>query len=328
MPFGAGLNNSGYDSIVTSYDYESPLTEYGAYTAKYNATKELIASHAKVKFQEVAPPKEASRVAYPTLKPEGQILLSEYLNDINEVYSSEHIIPMELLPINNKSGQSFGYILYRQKNVNIPANGILKISGYVRDTVLVFINGILVSKAPKTHVDLNNFGFWKKHDSTLLLTPKALANVTLDLVVENFGRNNFGALVDFKQFKGLTEPVYLNEQELKNWLIKPIEFKKSANIKMARSKWNLIKQTNVPAFYKFSWNITGRPQDTFVDMSGWNKGITIVNGFVLGRHFLLAALQSLYLPAPFLKSGQNDIIVFEHYNALNSLKFSDKPVWK
>lgn len=254
------------------------------------------------------------------------MFLSDYLNNIGEEYSSENIIPMELLPINNNSGQSFGYILYRQRNINIPANAVLKISGYVRDTVMVFINGVLVSKAPKSKADLENFGFWRKYNSSTVVTLKPLKNVTLDLVVENFGRNNYGKIKDFRQFKGLTDPVYLNDNELKNWVIKPIEFKKSTNKKMVQWKWSSPKETNRPAFYKFSLNITGQPQDTFVEMSGWNKGVTIVNGFVLGRHFFLATVQTLYLPAPFLQTGHNDIIIFEHYNAPNVLKFSSKPL--
>lgn len=302
------------------------MTEYGTYTAKYNVTKQLIAAHTKVKLREVPAPSEGLRIAYPELKPEGQLLLSEYLNDINEEYSSKYIIPMELLPNNNNSGQSYGYILYSQKNINITANAILKISGYVRDTVLVFINGVLVSKAPKTHADLNGFGFWKLYNSTLVLTSKALTNVTLDLVVENFGRNNYGALKDFRQFKGLTEPVFLNDHELLNWVLKPLEFKRSSNMKMSQRKWNSVKETNVPAFYKFSLNVTGQPRDTFLDMTGWNAGLSIVNGFVLGRHFFLASLKTLYLPAPLLKSGHNDIIIFEHFSSPKVLKFSNKPI--
>lgn len=233
---------------------------------------------------------------------------------------------MELLPINKNSGQSFGYILYRQKNINIPANAVLKISGYVRDTVLVFINGKLVSKAPKSKADLSGFGFWKQHNSTLVLTTNALTNATLDLVVENFGRVNYGLLQDFRQFKGLTAPVYLNNHELEDWFIKPLEFKKSDNVALAKWGWSQVLDLNAPSFYKFSLNITGKPQDTFVDMSGWSKGVTIVNGFVLGRHFFVGVVKTLYLPAPLLKSGINDIIIFEHYSSPNVLKFSNKPL--
>ena len=34
-----------YVPDVTSYDYDAPLSESGQYTAKYNATKEMIAAY-------------------------------------------------------------------------------------------------------------------------------------------------------------------------------------------------------------------------------------------------------------------------------------------
>lgn len=326
LTYGGGTNNSGFSPIINSYDYDSPLTEYGGYTAKYNVTKQLIASHTKVKLREVEPPKEGSRIAYPELKPEGQILLADYLNTIQEEYPSEDVIPMEMLPINNNSGQSFGYILYRKKNIDIPLNVVLKISGYVRDTALVFINGTLVSKPPKSKEDLNTFGFWKQYNASLALSNEYLKNVSLDFLVANFGRNNYGAIKDFRQFKGLTSPVYYNNHVLKDFFIKPLEFKKSSNSKLRQSKWDTLKNTNVPAFYKFSFNITGQPEDTFIDMTDWKHGLAIVNDFVLGRHFFLASVQTLYLPAPLLKTGQNDIIILEHYSSPGVLKFSSKPI--
>lgn len=40
-------------------------------------------------------------------------------------------------------------------------------------------------------------------NSTITLTEAALKGATLDLVVENNGRNNYGNLDQFQQFKGL-----------------------------------------------------------------------------------------------------------------------------
>ena len=42
----SGLEFSpSYVPDVTSYDYDAPLTESGQYTAKYNATREMIAAY-------------------------------------------------------------------------------------------------------------------------------------------------------------------------------------------------------------------------------------------------------------------------------------------
>ena len=51
--------------------------------------------------------------------------------------------------------------------------------------------------------------------------------VILDLLVENMGRANYGRPHEFMQKKGLWEgPVLLDGQELKDWEIVPLEFKK------------------------------------------------------------------------------------------------------
>lgn len=232
---------------------------------------------------------------------------------------------MEKLPINNNAGQSYGYITYRKSNLSISANSTLRINGYVRDTVMVLINGKLVSKVPTNVTDICEFGFWTVGNSTLNLPEENFESATLDLIVENMGRVNYGKINNFHQFKGLIEDVFINKEKLVNWEIIPFEFKKSWNRNL--SSWNK-QTTSAPALYKFQLDITDAPQDTFIDMSHWVKGITIVNGFVLGRHFFVGPEQSLYLPAPLLIKGKNDIIVFEHYDSPRTLKFSDSPIFE
>ena len=45
--FMNGANKVGLNIVhdTTSYDYDAPLSECGQYTAKYNATREMIASY-------------------------------------------------------------------------------------------------------------------------------------------------------------------------------------------------------------------------------------------------------------------------------------------
>lgn len=233
---------------------------------------------------------------------------------------------MELLPINNNTGQSFGYIVYSQRNLHIPAGAILKIAGYVRDTALVLVNGKLVSPVPRTAFALNGFGFWRLHNSTLKLTDVDLHDATLDIVVENFGRNNFGHLEDFFQYKGLTEGVYLDGEELLNWSITPLEFKSKFNSEL--KGWQPVRQlTSTPALYRFQLEIDHEPRDTYLDMRQWTKGIIVVNNFVLSRYFSIGPQLAAYLPAPLLKKGINEIFVFEHYDASGTLKFSNEPIF-
>lgn len=308
---------------TNSYDYDAPLTEYGSYTDKYYAVKELISAHNPIKTYIPDTPDLKSLVAYEQLEATEQLLLSEVIDTVNYKYSSKNIMPMEMLPINYNSGQSYGYIVYRKININIPSSSKLRISSYVGDTVLVMIDGILVSKPPKSKLDIDGFGFWKLENSTLDLPDKEMKNVTLDLAVENFGRNSQGRVL----FKGLTGDVFINDEKVQDWQIIPMEFKKTW-INTLNGWHNTTNRISTPALYKFSLYIEDQPEDTYVDMRDWTKGLIIVNGFVLSRHFFFGPQQSAYLPAPFLKSGNNTIIVFEHYNATDVLTFSDRPIFE
>ena len=69
-------------------------------------------------------------------------------------------------------------------------------------------------------------------------------------------------------------------------------------------------QPVAPAFYRFFLQVVF-PADTFLDMDGWGKGCVVVNGFTLGRFWSLGPQRRLYLPAPLLIQGLNEVIVFE-----------------
>lgn len=72
---------------------------------------------------------------------------------------------------------------------------------YIR-SLKVLINGQLVSPALKSAEGLDGFGFWRLENSSLVLTNTTLQDATLDLVVENWGRVNYGHLPQFHQLKG------------------------------------------------------------------------------------------------------------------------------
>ena len=51
--------------------------------------------------------------------------------------------------------------------------------------------------------------------------------------------------------------------------------------------------------------------DTFLDMTNYKKGIVWVNGHNLGRYWEIGPQKRLYCPAPWLKSGTNEIVIFD-----------------
>jgi hypothetical protein len=227
--------------------------------------------------------------------------------------------------------QQYRYIV-RIPSLNIPANSALTITGHVRDTVMVLVNGVLISNALTSSDRLDTFGYWRIENGIVLLTTEDLNNATLDLIFENWGRVGFGNF--YKQFKGLTDSnrLFLNYEELgcrTNWTIYPLEFKRSWNQNL--SDWEAVDgSVTGPALYKATLTIYDDDiTDTYIDMQEWVKGFVIVNGIVVGRYATaLGPQQALYLPGPWLHKGDNEIIVFEHSPwPASQIKFTKDPIY-
>ncbi|KAK4882083.1 hypothetical protein RN001_005402 [Aquatica leii] len=323
-----GTLNEAIKHDTTSYDYDAPLSEAGDYTQKYDMVKELISKYDQVPTKLPPQPEIQKKIAYASIPVTSHLSFAEVADRLPESFTYNKPIAMEMLPINNNSGQSFGYIVYKKTGLNIPANSYLKIGGHVCDTVMVLINGKLMSGILYGAWDLDGFGYWRVDSGSLHLGDQEITNATLELVAENWGRNNFGYIEQFNQFKGLWQgDIYLNDEVLENWYVMPLEFKKKWTNSLRG--WNPMQSETAPgpSLYKATLLVL-EPLDTFIDMQEWNKGIVIVNGFVLGRYASkLGPQQTLYLPAPLLKSGLNDIVVFEHFTPSNKILFSDTPIF-
>ena len=61
------------------------------------------------------------------------------------------------------------------------------------------------------------------------------------------------------------------------------------------------------------------PADTFLALPGWTKGVAWINGFNLGRYWSRGPQQTLYVPAPLLRPGANEVVVFELHRAGESV---------
>ncbi|CAH1981047.1 unnamed protein product [Acanthoscelides obtectus] len=319
-------DNSGYQPDTTSYDYDPPLAENGDYTIKYVMVKELLKKYNPIGTRLPQTPHLVPRVAYNSHLIQGQLTLDEIIDRIPHRVFTKQLKPMEQLPINNMSGQSYGYVIYRHRLFHLPSYSHVRINGRVCDTVVVTLNDQLMSRPLDTASDLDAFGFWKVANSTLELGSNLYSYSVLDLMVENWGRVGYGKLSQFNQFKGIWQGgVYVNNEQLQDWEILPLEFKKSWTKSL--TGWHVPSKYTGPALFKTDIFIEN-PQDTYLDMQNWCKGIVIVNNFVLGRYSKIGPQQTLYLPGPFLRKGWNKILIFEHYRAADKVSFTDQPVFK
>jgi beta-galactosidase len=162
----------------------------------------------------------------------------------------------------------------------------------------------------------------KKQDSLTITVPADGA--TLDIFVENMGRINYGPNL-LKNNKGITQMVSFNDQELKGWRMYGFPFDHvdtrplttTANRPPAPEMPNLKKAT-------FHLDETG---DTYLDMRAWGKGCVWINGHNLGRYWEIGPQQTIYVPAEWLKKGDNEIEIFELLKPDQSeLKTLKKPI--
>jgi len=66
----------------------------------------------------------------------------------------------------------------------------------------------------------------------------------------------------------------------------------------------------IPAFYRGEFEVD-IPCDTFLRIPHGIKGIIFLNNINLGRYWNIGPQKTLYVPAPMLRKGKNEIVVFE-----------------
>ncbi|GCC23269.1 hypothetical protein chiPu_0001663 [Chiloscyllium punctatum] len=295
-----------YIADVTSYDYDAPLSESGDYTEKYAQIRELYSKWLGQKLPEQ--PAQMYKARYTTIRVKEYIPLWDALNQLEKPIQSERPINMENLPINNGSGQAYGYTLY---NTVINSGGLLHSGQNVRDRAQIFVDGQSVG-----FLDYNNVE---------LAISVAAGKRNLSLLVENRGRVNYGNKLD-DQRKGLIGDVFLNKEPLKDFTIYPLEMKTNFIESFSAIQLNSVPENpTLPAFFYGVLYVDSLPYDTFIKLKGWTKGVVFVNGMNLGRYWEIGPQQTLYLPAPWLQHGSNEIVIFEESKAGRTVEFLNKP---
>ena len=123
--------------------------------------------------------------------------------------------------------------------------------------------------------------------------------------MENMGRVNYGPMVNWQR-KGIDGCVLINSRfSQHNWKQYPLPMEH-----LERLDYTAGYEEGLPAFYRFVFEAE-ETADTFLDFAGWGKGFVLVNGFPLGRFWEEGPQRRLYVPAPLLKKGGNEIVIFE-----------------
>lgn len=278
---GANDNDSApFEPQISSYDYDAPLDEAGNPTAKFFDFRKVIQKYVRTELPPVPPAKPSVKLQ--NIKLQSSISIADILpKGINNHK------PLTFEDIN----QAYGYMLYRTV-ISDAKSGILKINE-LRDYALIFVNGKRVGVLDR-----------RLNQDSLFLDLKGQP-VTLDIFVENMGRVNFGPYL-LKNEKGITNQVTLNNIELTNWTMYGFPFDDTEKIEFRKSK---IKN-DYPVLKKGNFKLDAC-KDTYLNMSVWGKGVVWVNGHNLGKYWSIGPQQTLYVPAEWLRVGENEVVVLE-----------------
>lgn len=286
-----------YIPHTTTYTEDALINEQGEPTEKYFACQKVLYEFLKKpvpdkpKYMDKA--KKINNIKLTKIAP-----LFDNLNSLPIVKSHT---PLTF----EKLKQNFGYILYRTSftglgySVNLSAMGL-------NDRADVFVNSKFIGT-----LDRNN------PDKKLSIETKFKENVTIELLLENMGRINFGNRLG--ENKGIQKNVYIDDLNLFGWENISLDMKDFSHL-----DFKDIKTYDGPAFYKGEFKFDSK-NDVILDMRDFNKGFVVVNNFNLGRFWNIGPQYSLYIPKELLKEN-NEIIVFDQYGNLkqNYIKTSDE----
>ena len=271
---------------TSSYDYDAPITEAGWPTEKFFKTRELFSRFLLPGDSLAKPPAKNPVITIPQV---GATACAPLFQNLPEPLNDALPRTME------QYDQGYGCILYR---TTLPAGpeAVLEAQA-VHDIGQVFLEG-------------KRIGFLDRRSRKFTVGLLGRQGpLTLDLLVEAMGRVNFGAEVHDR--KGLDGPVKLRGPgsdgvELTDWKIfrLPLDSAMRDGLRFGEAR------PDGPAFWRTVIKVQ-EPGDTFLDLRSWRKGFVWVNGHNLGRFWNIGPQQTMYLPGPWLRTGDNEILILD-----------------
>uniref|UniRef100_A0A8C0YG40 Galactosidase, beta 1-like n=1 Tax=Cyprinus carpio carpio TaxID=630221 RepID=A0A8C0YG40_CYPCA len=284
-------HDTRFRSVVTSYDYNAPLSEAGDPTDKLLAIRDVIKNFRDIPVGPMPPATPKFAYGFITLQ---KVSLLDTLSPQGPVRSQYPLTFEEIK-------QYYGFMLYRTtlpRNVPEPTPLISPLNG-IHDRAYVSVNGV--------------FQGLMERDTALVMNVTGQQGDQLDILVENMGRVNFGSYINDN--KSLLGNLILGNDVLTDWSIYPLDIDTAVanGLLQVDHSGSAMEAGDGPMIYSGTLKSTGLAWDTFVKLNGWTKGQVWVNGVNLGRYWpQRGPQQTLYVPGPFLSATQpNNITVLE-----------------
>ncbi len=280
---GANGNTAAeYSPTVTSYDYDAPLSEAGDPTEKFDLCQEVIRRHTRnMRISTVLP---GHRFAPPPVQLRESVLLRDNLDKLST--STESAVTPKTM---EQLGETFGFVHYVKHLEGPVASCPLRLTK-VNDYAQVWLDGKYLGSRYRDD-GANPFN---------ISIPDGGAE--LEVLVENCGHVNYGPLVG-QDFKGIAGSVAIDLQIQLDWLCRALPLD-------SLSRLGFGAFSDEPAsFHRATFHLKDI-KDTFLRFPGV-KGVVWLNGFNLGRYWNRGPGDTLYIPAPALRRGMNEIVVLE-----------------
>lgn len=319
--YGADLPDAPnrYIPFATGYDVDALVDESGTPTQKYFECKRVLRKHLEklgVPFTGTDNMEVPSRVSQSI----GTISLTETADLLDNtenltVRALDSGAPLTM----EEMEQDYGFMLYTTHIRYTDSAERVLIFSELHDRALVFGNGEYLGCAMRDRVG----------DPITFKVPEQ--GLKLDILVENMGRVNYGNAM-LAEHKGICGFVKLEVVEEDgsiypyNYTFKTDWRNCSLPLKdLSGIDYTKAAKPNRPAFYSGRFNAKAGV-DTFLNMSGWEKGVAWINGFNLGRYWNIGPQGTLYVPGELLKD-ENTITVLELHNpnADTSVRFDGAP---
>lgn len=349
----AGANHDGaLQPTTTSYDYDAPIAENGALTAKFRAFREVIARHREL------PPLEEHLAqlgldAEPATLPAGEVRIEEAIalrgTDRFTRRAPIHPVPPAFEDIGLERG-----MLRLSREIEIEAephgdgHSIAPLRLYdLHDRAWVYVDGIFVGA---TGLDPSQAGrpLAERTDATdpavIELAPFAARllpegghrTVRVEILVESLGRVNFGPRLGERKgiLGGVWQRVrFLNDWQADAWPLEEMGAELAALLEGAPALAPVDGAPGGPGAAADGSAATGaadgpegadalpvlvgasfdaaRSEDTFLDVSHAGHGVAFVNGVCVGRYWNIGPQQTLYVPAPLVCEGRNEVLLLD-----------------
>lgn len=296
----SGANDPGYLPLTTSYDYDAPITEWGAPRDKYHMLRDVMARYTSTPLPDI--PDTIPLVSLPEITMTGYAPLTAASDT-----TANSPRPLTLEAMN----RGYGQLIYRATLPGPLAPGSVIMADEVHDYAVVRTDGKTVGVMDR-----------RADTRQVTLSGGADAGVVLELIVDATGRINFGRRINDR--KGITKGVYAisagDTTELTGWQVEVLtdDYELMGHRVLERaiptagfSATEELGAARYPrGFYTATFTYDGAG-DTFLDVSAFGKGQVWVNGHPLGRFWETGPQQALYLPGVWLHPGENQIIMLD-----------------